>query len=58
VSEDEKDFGQQAPGRDAAADAAPAAAAARLRELRRGTTLPPGETIRSLAEFGRDGGAE
>jgi addiction module HigA family antidote len=36
-----------------ATGATPAAAAARLRQLRRGTTLPPGETIRSLIEFGR-----
>ena len=31
----------------------PAEAAARLRELRRGTILPPGATIRSLIEQGR-----
>ena len=31
----------------------PAEAAARLRELRRGTVLPPGTTIRSLIEQGR-----
>jgi Arc/MetJ-type ribon-helix-helix transcriptional regulator len=31
----------------------PAEAASRLRELRRGTVLPPGATIRSLIEQGR-----
>jgi hypothetical protein len=54
MNEDEKDAGQQAEDMIAT----PAAAAARLLELRRGTALPPGETIRSLAEFGRGGGAE
>jgi hypothetical protein len=31
----------------------PAEAAARLRELRKGTVLPPAATIRSLIEHGR-----